>query len=125
MVTRKELGDVDADIAAQAEPFWQTLNALRSLVREEVPEAEELISYGIPCFKHHTMLVGIGVTKRDCSFYTMNPDLVKRMRDDLRGIKHAGATLRFPPGEPLPEALLRRIIRIRVRENEEKAGITS
>jgi len=107
-------------ILLQSEKFRNNLEQLRDIIFSEVPEAEEVISYGIPCFKHHYMLVGIGVTKTVCSFYTMNPELVKSMKDELADIKHSGSTLYFPPQKPLPEKLIRKIIQIRIKENEAK-----
>jgi len=107
-------------ILLQSEKFRNNLEQLRDIILSEVPEAEEVISYGIPCFKHHYMLVGIGVTKTACSFYTMNPELVKSMKDELTDIKHSGSTLYFPPDNPLPENLIRKIIQIRLKENEAK-----
>lgn len=107
-------------ILLQPEKFRSMLEQLRDIILSEVPEAEEVISYGIPCFKYHYMLVGIGVTKTACSFYTMNPELVKSMKKELADIKHSGSTLHFPSDNPLPENLIRKIIQIRIKENEAK-----
>ncbi|MDB4922166.1 MAG: hypothetical protein JWQ54_4149 [Mucilaginibacter sp.] len=64
------------------------------------------------------MLVGIGVTKECCSLYTMSPSLVKKMKDELKDYKAAGATIHFKPGEPLPAAIITKIILARIQENE-------
>lgn len=112
----------EAYIAGQPEAFQRTLRELRALIQSEVTEAQERISYGVIVYRLHTDLVGLGVTKRACSFYTMSPDLMARMVDDLGSVKRSGATLHLPPGEPLPDVLLRMIVRARVRANEERAG---
>jgi len=98
------------------------MERLRSIVYSVVPEATEKISYGIICFKHHYMLVGIGATKSAVSLHTMNPRLVESMKDELGGIPHSGATLHFSPEEPLPTELITDLVRRRVRENEERAA---
>jgi uncharacterized protein YdhG (YjbR/CyaY superfamily) len=85
---------VDAYIDSQDTRFQPHLKRIREIIREEAPQSEEIISYQIPCFKHHYMLVGYGAPKADCvSFYMMSPTLVKSMQQDLVGIPHAGTTL--------------------------------
>jgi len=112
---------IDKYIAMQPEAFQPTLHELRSIIRSLVPGATEYISYQVPCFKHHYMLVGIGVNKNFSSLYTMSPPLVKKLKDDLKGIKLSGATIHFPPGQPLPVALIEKIVKARMQENEIKA----
>lgn len=98
------------------------VEALRRLVASVVPRATEKVSYGILCFQHHYLLVGIGTTKSAVSFHVMNPRLVASMRDELAGIPHSGATLHFSPELPLPVALLTDLIRKRMQENELRAA---
>jgi len=112
---------IDEYIAMQPEAFRPTLHQLRSIIRSLAPNATESISYQVPCFKHHYMLVGIGVNKNFSSLYTMSPPLVKKMKDDLKGVKLSGATIHFSPGVPLPVALIEKIVRARIQENEVKA----
>jgi uncharacterized protein YdhG (YjbR/CyaY superfamily) len=68
-------------IAMQTGQFQPTLNELRAIIKSIVPQATESISYQVPCFKYHYMLVGIGVNKNFCSLYTMSPPLVKKMKN--------------------------------------------
>jgi uncharacterized protein YdhG (YjbR/CyaY superfamily) len=114
------LTPIDDYIARQPEMYRATLEELRRIVKSLVPNAEELFSYQVGCFKHHQMLVGIGVTKEFCSLYTMSPPLVKQMKEELKGMKVSGATIHFPPNEGLPVELIRKIVKARIRENEEK-----
>ena len=113
---------VDEYIAMQGDEYKPMLEKMRSTIKSVVPKAEESISYMIPGFKYIYMLVGIGVNKKYCSFYTMSPSLVKSMKDDLKGVKVSGATLHFSPDEKLPIALLKKIIKARMTENEQKAA---
>ena len=110
--------DADEYIAQQPEAFKLTLEELRHIILTTVPQATESISYQLPCYKYHYMLVGIGVNKKYCSFYTMSPGLVKSMQDDLKGVKVSGSTLHFVPGEPLPVELIKKIIAERMIQNE-------
>jgi len=112
---------IDEYIAMQPELFKSGLHELRSIVRSLVPQAEEMISYQVPCFKYHYMLVGIGANKKYLSLYPMSSALTKKMGDELKGIKISGTTLHFVPGEPLPKVLIEKIVRLRMQENEIKA----
>ena len=111
---------VDQYIQGQPEPHQATLQQMRRIIREIVPEATETISYQVPVFKTSHMLVGFGVTKSFCSLYTMNPELVRAMKDELKEIKYSGSTLHFEPGKKLPVALIKKIVKTRVKENNER-----
>ncbi len=108
-------------IAMQPEIFRDTLEELRAIIKSVVPKAEELISYQVPSFKHHYMLVGIGVNKKYCSLYTMSSTLTKELKDELKGVTVSGMTLHFLPGAKLPTALVKKIVKARAKENETKA----
>lgn len=94
--------DAEEYIAQQPPEFRPTLEELRTIIFDTAPQAIESISYQLPCYKYLYMLVGIGVNKKYCSFYTMNPGLVKTLKEDLKDIKVSGSTLHFSPGQPLP-----------------------
>lgn len=113
---------IDSYIEQQPEKFQNTLEQLRHLIKSIIPQAEEVISYQVGCFKHHYLLVGIGVTKDQCSLYTMNPGLVKSMQERLKSekIKFNGSTLHFTPGEPLPLEIIKDIVKVRITENENR-----
>ncbi len=112
--------NIDDYIAMQPESFRATLQELRSIIKSVVPKAEESISYQVPSFKHHYMLVGIGANKKYCSLYTMSSTLTKELKDELKGVTVSGMTLHFLPGAKLPTALIKKIVKARVRENETK-----
>jgi uncharacterized protein YdhG (YjbR/CyaY superfamily) len=112
---------IDEYIAMQPGEFRPGLQELRSIIRSLAPQAEEMISYQVPCFKYHYMLVGIGVNKKYLSLYPMSSALTKKMSDELKGIKISGTTLHFVPGEPLPKELIQKIVTTRMQENELKA----
>ncbi len=119
----KKPREISADDYVAARPSFlrPAVETLRSVVTTVVPQATEKVSYGILCFTHHYLLVGVGTTKSAVSFYTMNPGLVASMADELGGVSHSGATLHFSPEKPLPVALITKLIRKRVQENEQRA----
>jgi uncharacterized protein YdhG (YjbR/CyaY superfamily) len=121
LASDKPIVTIDDYIALQPEEFRPMLAQLRAIVLSIVPEAKESISYQVPCFKYIYMLVGIGVSKKYCSFYTMSPSLTKALKEDLKGFRVSGSTIHFVPQEPLPVPLIEKIIKARVKENRDKS----
>jgi uncharacterized protein YdhG (YjbR/CyaY superfamily) len=114
---------VEDYIAGKPAELRPMLKQIRSTIQSVVPGAEEVISYMIPCYKHFGMLVGFGVHKKGCSFYTMNPKLLPAFSEELTNFKYTGSTIHFDPKKPLPVALLKKIIKLRIKENEEIADL--
>ena len=108
-------------IALQPEPFRLKLEEMRAIVYAVVPEATEAISYQVPCFKYLYHLVGIGVTKGYCSLYLMSTTLAEQLKGEKLNFSGTKATLHFAPDEPLPVALIKKIVKARVKENEVRA----
>lgn len=105
-------------LLTQEPRFRPCLTTLRELIISVIPGAEETFSYQTHCFKHIYMLVGIGSNKQYCSLYTMSSKLVKQIKDELTGCKISGMTIHFKPDEPLPTAIIIRIVLLRMQENE-------
>ncbi len=97
------------------------LHQVRKTIREEAPDASELISYGIPTFKLHGNLVHFGAYKNHIGFYPA-PSGVKEFQEELSSYKSGKGSMKFPLNRPVPYDLIRRITRYRVKENLEKAG---
>src|SRR5688572_20830785 len=91
------------------------LERMRAIVREEASEAEEGISYGIPGYKLNGPLVHIAAFKNHCSLF--GPGNMEQFAEQLKGYKISKGTVQFPHSEPLPEDLIRSIVRARVVEN--------
>jgi uncharacterized protein YdhG (YjbR/CyaY superfamily) len=112
--------EVDAFIAKQSPLLRPKLEELRQLIKSLVPDAEELISYQVPCFKYHYMLVGFGTTKNSVSLYLMSRALAIKMKDELESLDGTVTTLHFAPDKPLPKTLIKKIVLARMHENEER-----
>ena len=110
---------VDAYLALVPEPAKTTLEKVRTTIRSVVPaEATEGISYGMPAFRYKGALVGYAAFKDHCSFFPMQASLIDEMKDELKGYRTAKGTLQFPQDKPLPAALLKKMVKLRVAENE-------
>jgi uncharacterized protein YdhG (YjbR/CyaY superfamily) len=111
---------VDEYLAGLPEPACSTLKHVRAVIRSVVPkETTEVISYGIPMFKYNGMLVGYAAFKNHCSLFPTGSGVLDRFEKELKGYRTSRGTIHFPPDKPFPDALLKKIVRARVEENEE------
>lgn len=97
----------------------ERLNRMRELIRSHAPEAVESISYGMPAYKlHKRPLVYFAGYAKHIGFYA-TPSGHEAFAGRLTGYKQGKGSVQFPLSEPLPEELIRDIVRFRVKENEE------
>jgi uncharacterized protein YdhG (YjbR/CyaY superfamily) len=112
--------DVDEYLAAVPQPARSTLNKIRAAIRSAVPpEATETISYGIPAFKHKGVLVWFAAFSNHCSLFP-TASVVEAFKRDLKGFSTSKGTIQFPTDKPLPTALIKKIVKLRVAQNESK-----
>ncbi|HXS78566.1 MAG TPA: DUF1801 domain-containing protein [Terracidiphilus sp.] len=110
---------VDAYLAQVPEPAKVTLQKMRATIRSIVPaEATEGLSYGMPAFRYKGPLVAYAAFKDHCSFFPMQASLIDRLKDELKQYRTSKGTLQFPPDRPLPAALLKKMVKLRIAENE-------
>ena len=113
--------DVESYLAACPEPHRSTLEKLRATIRSVVPkETTEAISYGMPSFRYNGGLVGYAAFKGHCSFFPMNGSLVEEFAEELKAYKTSKGTIQFPADEPLPSALVKKMVKARVAQNATK-----
>jgi len=111
--------NVDEYLAGIPEPARTTLEHIRAVIRSVVPrDTTEVISYGMPMFKYNGMLVGYAAFKSHCSLFPTGSG-VRKFQKELKGYSTDKGTIRFPPDKPLPDALVRKIVKSRVAENKE------
>jgi uncharacterized protein YdhG (YjbR/CyaY superfamily) len=102
------------------------LEKLRKIIKAAAPDTAEVISYKIPIFKYQGHpLVGFGATENHCSFYVMSssmiPKLARMRAGEFKGYDVSGATIHFTPDKPLPAALVTKLVKARIAENEKRA----
>jgi uncharacterized protein YdhG (YjbR/CyaY superfamily) len=112
--------NIDDYMAFQSEKVRETLENLRQIIRETAPEAEELISYGIPAYKYHGMLVYFAAYKKHCSLFGGTGSLTEEMKEELKAYKTSKGTIQFTVENPLPDDLVRHIVKFRMKQNVEK-----
>jgi uncharacterized protein YdhG (YjbR/CyaY superfamily) len=110
---------VEAYLVNVPEPARTTLNKLRATIRSAAPkEAEECLSYGMPAFRYKGGLVAYAAFKKHCSFFPMSASLLDEFTKDIDGYRTSKGTLQFPLDKPLPPALVKRLVKARVKQNE-------
>jgi uncharacterized protein YdhG (YjbR/CyaY superfamily) len=110
----------DEYLAGIPEPAHSTLQHIRKVIRSVVPkETTEVISYGIPMFKFNGMLVGYAAFAKHCSLFPTGSGVIERFSKELKNYSTNKGTIRFLPDKPLPDSLIKKIVKARVAENRE------
>lgn len=112
---------VDEYIALQSVEQQTMLQQIRKAIKAVAPKSEEVMSYGVPCYKQLGMLIAFGTHKKGCSLYAMRPAFIKEMQKKYKGLKAAGSTIHFETGTKLPVALVKEATKMRLNENLTKA----
>src|SRR5271165_4926919 len=112
---------VDEYLARVPEPARSTLNKIRAAIRSAAPpEATEVISYGIPMFKYKGMLMGFAAFSNHCSLFPGSLSALKALESELKDFQKAKGTIRFPVDKPPSAALVKKLVKARMAENERK-----
>jgi uncharacterized protein YdhG (YjbR/CyaY superfamily) len=110
--------NTDEYLAAVPEPARRTLKKIRAAIRSAVPpEATEIISYGIPAFKHKGVLVWFAAFSDHCSLFP-TASVIEAFKKELKGFSTSKGTIQFPTDKPLPTALVKKLVKARVAQNE-------
>jgi uncharacterized protein YdhG (YjbR/CyaY superfamily) len=89
------------------------------MIRAAAPkEATEAISDRIPSFKYKGTLVGYAAFADHCSFFPFSGALLDEFADDLKSYSVSKGTIRFALDKPLPAALVKRLVKAKVAQNE-------
>src|SRR5262245_12034184 len=98
------------------------LEKLRKAIKAAAPKAEECISYGLAAFRlNGKALVAFGATANHCAFFPMSSTRVPAHKKELKGYDTSKGTIRFQADKPLPAGLVRKLVKARIAENEERS----
>src|SRR5712692_10083428 len=112
--------NVDEYLAGVPEPTRGTLNKIRAAIRSAVPpEATEAISYRIPAFRYKGVLVWFAAFSNHCSLFP-TASVIEAFKNELKGFSTSKGTIHFPTDKPLPTALVKKLVKARVAQNESK-----
>ena len=110
-----KFSSVDEYIAAQPDDKKTILQQFRKIIKAAAPQAEEVMSYGMPAFKYHSVLVYFAASKEHYGFYpTSKP--IEVFKDKLKSYKTSKGAIQLPADKPLPEKLITEIVKYRLKE---------
>jgi uncharacterized protein YdhG (YjbR/CyaY superfamily) len=109
--------EVDAYLANVEEPKRATLQKLRETIAAIVLDAEQCISYGMPAFRLDGKVVaGFAAFKNHLSYLPHSGSVFAELHDEVSGYKTSSGALQFPIDKPLPKALVKKLISVRLRQ---------
>src|ERR1700693_5763421 len=112
---------IDEYLAGVPEPARGTLNKVRAAIRSAVPpEATEAITYGIPTFKYKGSLLAFAAFKNHCSLFPMSLAVIDTFKNELKPFLASKGTIRYPLDKPLPSALVKKLVKARIAEQDRK-----
>ncbi len=109
--------EVDRYLDALEEPKRATLAQLRQTILDLLPEADQGISYGVPAFKvRGKTIAGFAAFTHHLSYLPHSGSVFPQLKDELKGYTRSTGALRFGIGEPLPVALVEKLITVRLQQ---------
>lgn len=115
--------DIDDYLAGVPEEARNALEKLRKTIRAAAPKATEGISWQMPAFRYQGLLVGFAAFKNHCSFFPMGTSVMDENKDELNQYATTKGSIHFTAAKPLPVALVRKIVKARVAENEARVRV--
>jgi len=116
---KKAPESIDEYIGTFPKEIRSKLESIRKAVKEEAPDAKEVISYGMPAFKLNRVLVYFAAQRKHIGFYPTASG-ISAFEEELSQFKHSKGAVQFPIDEPVPLELVRKVVRFRVKEDMAK-----
>jgi len=114
---------VEEYLSALPEESRAALEYLRKTIKAAAPEATETIAYPMPAFRDRgRLLVSYAAFKNHCSLFPASYAVMEALGEELKPYLHGKATIRFRADKPLPAALVKRIILVRIEENAARSN---
>ena len=112
--------NIDEYLAGVPEPARGTLQKLRvTICSAAPPEATEIISYRIPALQYKGVLVWFAAFADHCSLFP-TAAIIESFKDELKGYSTSKGTIQFPTDKPLPDALVKKMVKARIAQIESK-----
>lgn len=113
-------GSIDEYIAGFPNDVQEILEKIRMTIRKAAPDAEETIRYQMPTFTLKGNLVHFAAYKRHIGLYPA-PRGIEKLKKELSVYEGGKGSVRLPLDEPIPLDLISKIVKVRAKENMERA----
>lgn len=111
---------VDEYMADLPDKEKEVLSSIRKTIKATAPKAEEAISYGMPGYKYHGMLVYFAAFKNHLSFFP-GSSAIDQFGEEVKKYKTSKGTLQFTVDKPISSSLVKKIVKARMKQNEANA----
>lgn len=109
--------EIDEYLTKVGEPHRSTLQAMRQTIHEIVPQAEEVISYGMPGFRlKGKMICGLAAFKSHLAYMPHSGSVFAELPAELKAYRWTPGSLHFPVDKPLPKSLVKKLIAVRRKQ---------
>ena len=113
----KKATSVDEYLANAPEEIRGRLKEVRKVIKSAAPRALEKISYGMPYYGYKGRLAYFAYAKTHIGLY-LTPPIIQEFKKELKDYSTSTATIRFPNAKKLPLALIKKLVKARVRRND-------
>ena len=98
-------------------PHKETMLEMRKRILEIVPDAQEVVSYGMPVFKvDETIVAGLLANKKHVGYYPFSGSILKLFPEELAGFSKTISAIHVPIDKPLTKTLMKKLIKARLTQ---------
>lgn len=110
------MNEIDQYIQQFPDVVQMKLQEMRAIILSAVPNLTEVISYKMPAYKQHTILVYFAGYKNHIGFYPTSSG-ISNFTNEFERYKFSKGAVQFPIDKPLPKALIRKIVKFRAKDD--------
>jgi uncharacterized protein YdhG (YjbR/CyaY superfamily) len=117
LVAKQLPASVRAHYQAAPTPHKETMLEMRRRILEIVPDAVEVVSYGMPAFKVDDRIVaGLLANKKHVGYYPFSGSILKLFPDELADFSKTISAIHVPVNKPLTKTLMKKLIKARLTQ---------
>jgi uncharacterized protein YdhG (YjbR/CyaY superfamily) len=108
--------EITAHLKKFDKPQRDALQAVRESIAAALPEAEEVIKYGMPTFALNGKgFIGFDGFKNHNSIFPYSGSVNARLKEELAGYEQTKGSIHFAIDKPFPKALIKKIIKVKLQ----------
>lgn len=119
-MAKTDFKSIDEYIATFPADVQKILEQYRQIIHKAVPEAEEAISYQIPCFQQNGPVLYFSAYKSHVAVSAVPPTMAV-FKDEITAYKSSVSGFQVPYDQPIPKELITKMAKWRQTENAKHA----